>query len=150
LRRKSLLNKGISPLIATVILIAITISAGLVIYSLYFSTFSTVSASLDIQVVSMDIVEASGTMLVSATIKNTGNKPIEECTVTIYGDSGTVTLNPGPTPIKPGEIGSDSKAGEDLPDGFSVTAGESYPVKIHVKASDGSTLDKSLTVVCLS
>ena len=139
-------KRGISPLLATVILIAITVAAGLTIYTLYFSTFSTVTASLDIQVISIDIVKASGTMLVSATIKNTGNKPIDTCTVTIYGDTGTAELTIND--IDPGEFGSDSKTGSEL-SGFSVTIGNSYPVKIHVEASDGSKLDKSLSVMCV-
>jgi len=140
--------RGISPLLATVILIAITISAGLAIYTLFFTTFSAMSATLDIQIISVDIVEASGTTLVSATIKNTGNKPIQECKVTIYGDTGTAELTINN--IDPGQVGSDSKAGNELPADFSVTAGKSYPVKIEVTAPDGSTFTKSLSVPCIS
>ena len=137
-------KRGISPLLATIILAAITVSAGLVIYNLFFSTVGTLNAQLSIQVVSVDVVKASSHILVSATIKNTGNKPISSCTVTVYGDSdSSITLNLGPIDI--GQTKSDSAMD---PHGFSVTAGKSYLVTISVEASDGSTLDKSMSVTC--
>ena len=137
-------KRGISPLLATIILVSITVGAGLVIYNLFFSTTGTLSAQLNIQVVSVDIVKTTSKTLVSATIKNTGNKPITECKVTIYGDSGSVTLNLGSI-----DVGQTKSTTNDNPGGgFSVTAGKSYPVKIYVKASDGSTLDKSMSVTC--
>ena len=139
-------KRGISPLLATIILISITVGAGLVIYNLFFSTAGTLSSQLNIQVVSIDIVKTSSQTLVSATIKNTGNIPITECTVTIYGDSGSVELDIGA--IEVGQTKSASKSGSDIPAGFSVTVGKSYPVKIYVKASDDSTLDKSMSVTC--
>jgi len=136
-------KRGISPLLATIILIAITVGAGLVIYNLFFSTASRMSAQLSIQVVSVDVVKTSSQMLVSATIKNTGNKPISSCTVTIYGDSGTATLDLGSI-----DVGQTKSASIRNPDGFSVTSGKTYPVKITVQAGDGSRMDKSLSVLC--
>jgi FlaG/FlaF family flagellin (archaellin) len=134
---------AISPLLATIILISITVAGGLVIYSVFFSTAGTMSAQLSIQATSIDIVRTSTQTLVSATIKNSGNKPITTCTVTVWGDSGTATLNLGA--IEPGQ----SKSGTVTnPSGFSVTVGKSYPVKIEVTTSDGSRLDKSMTVTC--
>ena len=138
-------EKGVSPLIATIILMAITVGAGLVIYSLFFGTAGTLSAQLSIQVVSVDIVKTSSHTLVSATIKNIGNKLISSCTVTIYGDSGTATLNLGSI-----DVGQTKSASATDPSGFTVTAGKTYPVKIAASASDGSALDKSLTVTCTS
>jgi len=136
-------ERGVSPLIATIILMAITVGAGLVIYNLFFGTAGTLSAQLNIQIVSVDIVKTSSHTLVSATIKNTGNKPISSCTVTIYGDSGTATLNLGSI-----DVGQTKSTSATDPSGFTVTAGKTYPVKIAASASDGSTLDKSLTVTC--
>ncbi|MCD6538648.1 hypothetical protein J7L18_08605 [Candidatus Bathyarchaeota archaeon] len=137
--------RAISPLIATIILISICVAVGLLIYSVFFGTAGTLSAQLNIQVVSVDIVKTSSHTLVSATIKNTGNKPISSCTVTIYGDSGTATLNLGSI-----DVGQTKSASATDPSGFTVTAGKTYPVKITASASDGSTLDKSLTVTCTS
>jgi flagellin-like protein len=142
--RKILCNRrAVSPLLATIILIAITVSAGLAVYSLFFSTAGTLSSQLSIQP-SVDIVKTSTTTLVSATIKNSGNKPINTCTVTVYGDSGTATLTI--IPIDPGQSKSTSQAN---PSGFTVTIGKSYPATIVATATDGSTIDKTITVVCM-
>jgi flagellin-like protein len=143
LRRKAFGRKAVSPLLATIILIAITVAAGLVIYNLFFSTAGTISSQLNIQIISVDIVKTSTTTLVSATIKNTGNKPITSCTVTVYGDSGSVQLTLGSL-----DVGGLKSASAANPSDFSVTVGKVYPVTISVTASDGSKLDKSLTVVC--
>ncbi|MEM2687592.1 MAG: archaellin/type IV pilin N-terminal domain-containing protein [Thermoproteota archaeon] len=137
-------RKAISPLLATVILIAITVAGGLLVYNVFFNTAGTVSTQLNIQVVSVDIIRTSTTTLVSATIKNTGNKPITSCTVTIYGDSGSVSLSLGAI-----DVGQSKSASQTNPSSFSVTVGKAYPVKIDATASDGSTLSKSLTVTCV-
>ncbi len=132
---------GVSPLLATIILIAITVAAGLVIYNLFFSAVGTLSTQLNIQVISLDIIKTSSQTLISVTIKNSGNKPISSCTVTVYGDSGMATLNLGSI-----DVGQTRSGSTVNPSGFSVTAGKTYPVRIRVTAADGSTLDKSLSV----
>jgi len=138
-------RRGISPLLATVILIAITVAAGLTIYHMFFSTVGVAGSTLSIQVVSIDLIKTGNTILVSASIKNTGSKPISSLTVTIHGDSGTATITL--SNIDPGETASNTVVN---PSGFSVTVGKSYPVKITATATDGSMLDKSMSVVCSS
>ncbi|MBO3809762.1 MAG: hypothetical protein FGF50_09255 [Candidatus Brockarchaeota archaeon] len=137
-------RRAVSPLIATIILIAITVAAGLVIYNIFFSTAGVMSAQLSIQVVSVDIIKTSATTLISATVKNAGNKPITACTVTVYVDGGTVSLTLGS--MEPGQTKSASTT--TLPSGASVTVGRTYPVKIDATASDGSTISKSMSVTC--
>jgi flagellin-like protein len=136
-------RRAVSPLLATIILIAITVAAGLVIYNVFFSTAGTISAQLNIQIISIDVVKAGSTTLVSATIKNTGNKPITNCIVTVWGDSGMAMLNLGAI-----DVGQSKSQSTTNPAGFSVTVGKVYPVKIDATAAEGSTLSKSLTVVC--
>jgi len=136
-------RRAVSPLLATIILIAITVAGGLVIYNLFFSTASVLSAQISVNVESIDIVKTSSQILVSATIKDGGNKPITACTITIYGDTGTATLSLGAI-----DIGQTKSATLANPSSFSVTAGKSYSVRIAVTAGDGSTLDKSMTVMC--
>jgi len=143
LRRRAFGRKAVSPLLATIILIAITVAAGLVIYNLFFSTAGTISQQLNVQITSVDVVKTSTTTLVSATIKNTGNKPITSCTVTVWGDSGTATLSLGAL-----DVGQSMSASTTNPSGFSVTVGKAYPVKVDATAADGSTFSKSFTVTC--
>ena len=68
--------KAVSPLLATVILIAIVASAGLVVYGLMSGFFSVLTSRVDLQVASVDICRASGWTLLSITVKNTGSTPI--------------------------------------------------------------------------
>jgi flagellin-like protein len=143
LRRRAFGRKAVSPLLATIILIAITVAAGLVIYNVFFSTAGTMSQQLNVQPTSVDIVKAGTITLVSATIKNTGNKPITSCNVTVWGDSGTATLSLGAL-----DVGQSKSTSTTNPSDFSVTVGKAYPVKVDAAASDGSTFSKSFTVTC--
>lgn len=136
-------RKAISPLLATIVLIAITVAGSLFVYNIFFSTAGVLGSTVNIQVASLDIVKTSTTTLVSATIKNTGNKPFTICTVTVYGDTGTATLNLGGM-----EPGQSKSATVTDPSGFSVTPGKTYPIQIHVEAADGSMLDKTMIVTC--
>jgi hypothetical protein len=102
-----------------------------------------VSQQLGVDIISVDIVKDSTTTLVSVTIRNTGNKPIMSCTVTVWGDSGTATLDLGAL-----DIGESKSASTTNPSGFSVTVGKAYPVKVDATAADGSTFSKSFTVTC--
>jgi flagellin-like protein len=52
--------RAISPLIATIILIAITIVGGLLIYNLFFATSSTASSTSAISVQNIDLVVPGG------------------------------------------------------------------------------------------
>ncbi len=135
-------KRGISPLIATIVLISITVTAGLSVYALVSGMVGTMSSMLDIQVQSIDIIKAGSNTLVAATIKNSGNIQISSCSVTITGDSGTATLTIGS--ISPGKVGSASTSN---PNGFSVTVGNVYSVSISATAS-GSSFTKALTATC--
>jgi len=144
LKRETFGWKAVSPLLATIILIAITVAAGLMIYSLFFNTAGTMSSQLNIQIVSIDLVRTSSTGLFSATIKNSGNKPISGITVTVFLDSGNASLSDSSITLQPGQVWSNSTTFVAA----SATVGRSYPVKISITASDNSTLAKSLVVTC--
>jgi len=146
LRRRAFGRKAVSPLLATIILIAITVAAGLVIYNLFFSTAGTISSQLNIQIISVDIVKTSTTTLVSATIKNTGNKPISSCHVYVYVDGTTTPVDLDLGSIDVGQSRSSSTT--TLPTEGSVTVGKSYPVRVVAMAADNSRLEKSLTISC--
>jgi len=149
--RKNLRRKAVSPLLATIILIAITVAAGLVIYNVFFSTAGTISAQLNVQIVSMDLVRTSATKLFSVTIKNAGNKPINSISVTVYlegqtGGSVAWTLS-GTVTLQPGQVWSSSSTSPPY-SAKDLVVGQQYPVTISVTATDGSKLDKSLTITC--
>jgi len=81
--------KAVSPLIATLLLIGITIVGGLVVYGVFLSMTRTAGTTLSIQATTLDLVKAGDTILYSASIKNTGNKHISNVSVAIGpGDTG--------------------------------------------------------------
>jgi len=93
--------RAISPLIATIILIAITITAGLLIYNLFFSASSTASNVGQVEIMNAQlVVDSSGNYVLALTIKNTGTKPATQLQIyigTATTPSATIsqTLQPG-------------------------------------------------------
>jgi flagellin-like protein len=80
--------RALSPLLATIILIAIVLSAGLVVYGMLSGWMGTYSSMLRIQPTSVDLVVAGNKALLSVSVKNTGNKPLAGIVVTGYDDNG--------------------------------------------------------------
>jgi len=80
--------RALSPLLATIILIAIVLSAGLVVYAMLSGWMGTYSSMLRIQPTSVDLVVAGNKALLSVSVKNTGNKPLAGIVVTGYDDNG--------------------------------------------------------------
>lgn len=134
-------TRGVSPLLASIILIAIVLAGGLAVWQLFFSTGKIIGETLDV-LPSADIVKTQAVTLLTTTVKNAGTKHIENCTVTFYGDDNTnLVLELGA--ITPGGSVSED---ETNPPNFSVSVGQSYPVKIWVRAPDGSTITRIFTI----
>jgi len=145
-------RKAVSPLLATIILIAITVAAGLVIYNLFFSSVGTMSSTLQVDIISCDLVKTASPskVLLSITVKNTGNRPITTCKVSIWDNTPTEKPATGggeilTASLNPGAFASYSFTDTNI--GTSFDVGKSYPVKI--KAGDGtSTFEKTITIYC--
>jgi len=90
-------RKAVSPLLATIILIAIVVSAGLVFYGLMSGLFGALAPSRSFEVVSVDLVKASTGGLFSMTVKNTGSMTASLVRVSINTDGGTVEYVAGST-----------------------------------------------------
>jgi len=100
-------RKGISPLIATIILIGICVAGGLLIYNIFFSTTGTITQRGQVEVVTVDLVKSSGGTTFTITIKNTGNKPVTELNVTLEGQDGPFEIiKTGDNPLSPGQTKS--------------------------------------------
>jgi len=76
--------RAVSPLIATILLIAITVAGGLVTYALFTSTAGVSSAKGQVSFESVDLVRTGGQLAFAATLKNAGNKPVENITVSLH------------------------------------------------------------------
>ncbi|MCD6535781.1 MAG: hypothetical protein J7K49_01945 [Thaumarchaeota archaeon] len=144
-------KRGISPLIATIILISICVAGGLLIYNVFFSTGGTLTAKGQVSVESIDLVKATGgDVAFSITVKNTGNKPAKSIKITLVGGDNKINdeelLGTGSS-LEPGQ--SVSYVNTDL-DGTKYTSGNSYNVVITATFSDDSTFTTTTSVKCRS
>jgi len=153
---KKLGKRGISPLIATIILVAICVAGGLMVYSTFFSASSTLMAKGQLEVESIDLVkDTDGNVVFSITIKNAGNKPVKAeanaLQVSLADEDpwdATPTDGEGtPVSLQPGQTVSYVKTGLS---GDSYTIGNSYNVVIQATFSDGSTFAHTTSVRCRS
>jgi uncharacterized repeat protein (TIGR01451 family)/flagellin-like protein len=81
--------RALSPLLATIILIAIVLSAGLVVYGMLSGWIGTYSSMLSVQPTLVDLVVAGDKALLSVSVKNTGNKPLAGIVVTDTTTTGS-------------------------------------------------------------
>lgn len=145
---KKLGKRGISPLIATIILVAICVAGGLMVYSTFFSASSTLMAKGQLEVESIDLVKDTGeNEAFSITIKNTGNKPATSLSVTLDGETAW-DIDLAADPLQPGQTVSLVKSGTDLAKDYVI--GNSYNVVIEATFSDGSTFAHTTSVRCRS
>jgi len=141
-------KRAISPLIATIILIAICIAGGALIYSIFFSTASTINATGQLNVQSINLVkDTQGNTAFSMTIKNVGNRPINSLNVTLASEPLAVVSSIKPTaPLQPGQSVSYTPA--TALNGNNYIIGNSYNVVIAAQTTDGSTLTQTVSVTC--
>jgi flagellin-like protein len=146
-------KRGISPLIATIILIAITITAGLLIYNLFFSASSTASSVGEVHIANAQlVVDSSGNYVLGITVRNSGTKPITRLDIYIgtpttpapTNPTTTVSLNPI---LQPGQSYTYRKTGS-AQDGYTI--GNRYLISIVATFSDGSQQQVSTTVTATS
>jgi len=162
-------RRGISPLIATIILISICVAGGLMIYSVFFSTSGTLTAKGELTVEAIDLVkDTDGNIVFTITIKNAGNKPIHgtdanRLVITLGSDSITLAGGtkasggnlPDAANLQPGQsISVDlyyTVTGDNDDDiSGNYVVGNSYNVVIQAKFSDGSTFTTTTSVKCRS
>ena len=97
---------GISPILASLILISVTVSASILIYGVLSGSIKIWMGSIEVSVESMSLVrDSEGNMAFSITVKNTGGKAISKCEVTLCGEDGkNETLSLGA--MQPGQTAS--------------------------------------------
>ena len=149
---RKLSRRAISPLIATIILIAICVVGGLMVYSIFMSTSGTMSARGQISVEAIDLVKnTEGNATFSITLKNTGNKPAVSLNVTLQGQTDPLVLKVAGNPISsnnPLQPGQSATALLDINAPAPYIVGNSYNVVIQAKFSDGSVFTKTEAVMC--
>lgn len=134
LRRK----KSVSPVIATVLLIALTVAAGGIVYVLVSNYFN--STSVNLAVINSDYgdVDSNGMVdRITLVLKNVGSNTIEVESIEVKANgillsSWTITSNPGQLP--PNAEGSMTL--QTVSTGDQLTAGEENELTIHATNGD--------------
>ena len=145
----SLKAKGISPLIATLILIAITIVGGILVYHVFFSTAASISSSSGVQVVSGELY--TNPNILTLTVKNSGSQPIIAINGTINGPGITsnnkisvLAQSTGETsPLSPGHSIAYTNSSMS---GLNLVDGDQYTIVLTAYGSNGASFTTSYTV----
>lgn len=141
-------TRAVSPILSTIILVAITIAGGLLVYSVFTNASNTASTNTQVTVQSVQLVKVGSTTSFTINIKNTGSTQ-----VTIAANGG-ISLGTADTANIPA---ADMKLDPGQTKSVTVTsllgsydAGSSYPVTIKLSAANGDTFATSTTVLCTS
>ena len=86
------MGRAVSPLLATLILIAMTVAGSLLVYTLFSSSIGTLGSIRTFQVSGVDVVKSSIGVHLSFTVKNTGNARIVGLRVLVDGSDVTGRL----------------------------------------------------------
>jgi len=98
-------RRGLSPLLAIIIGLVVTVVAGILLAQLYFSYAATISARPAANIEYVDLVKtASGTGTLVINIKNMGNVKINSISIS-EGSEGAGCTTAG-VPVPPGGTGS--------------------------------------------
>jgi hypothetical protein len=149
-------RKAIGEILGALIVIAIVVAAGLILYTLFTSTASNVGSQTVVSVQSDTLIvpvpNAAATWAI--TLKDSSSKPITSLTATINGVSNPSTV------ITPSYSGTPVSSSNQLLPGASasgsitistgITLGQSYIVTITATFSDGSSQVVTTSVTATS
>ena len=131
-------RKGLSPLLAIIIGLIVTIVAGILLAQLYFSYAATISARPAANIEYVDLIEAGDSDILTLNVKNTGNVPINGTYITDSGISGATCTVSGAinqtAGVQPGATFSITCTGS-----FTDGAGKSWSGTLRVTFTDGSS-----------
>jgi len=150
-------RRGLSTLIATIILVGITVAASLVLYSLFTGIFGSYSQNIQC-LASIDLVRPGGSAsyaVVSMTVKNTGTIPIKEIKVQYVPEGQTalsdltLTWDPAMGDSNPLSPGASASASAVITNNLPI-AGKTYAFVIKVTGTGGQTYTVTASVACRS
>ena len=130
-------RKGLSPLLAIIIGLIVTIVAGILLAQLYFSYAATISARPAANIEYVDLVtDSSGNGVLAINIKNAGNVPIDASAIDVYLD-----VNGGGDDCTNEDINGSGNPGGTISvtcNLSGLTIGTAYSGKVTVGFTDGS------------
>ena len=139
--------RGVSSLVATIVLIAICIVASVLVYNFLFSMGGSLASNGLVAVEEAYLyVQTDGLTVFAVTVKNSGSKPVSGLTVNLAGTDYSVALPKDG--LQPGQSWSHVEYNPTPPpEGFIV--GNSYTITVKATFTDGSTFDKTEVVRCM-
>ncbi len=141
---------GISEVIATILVVSMTLIAMGVLYSYFNSTVSRAEATAQVQVsANLAVPNGQGQGTIVVTVVNSGSIALTGLSVSGAIVPPDVVWNPAPSPrnsVPPG--GGTSTA--VFPTGVAVTAGVGYSMVITAAFANGATQSQVLTVTATS
>jgi flagellin-like protein len=145
-------KKGVSPLVATIVLIGLTVVGGLTTYAVFNSTVGTTAQTIHMNFEYLALYESitDPKVAFAVTLKNTGSKPIVSLEIRLHNESNYFL--PSVSSSKPLESGMSTSIVLTPPTihaGYYV-GGNYYQVAIvNAVASDGSSFSRITTVMCM-
>ncbi|MBC7218613.1 MAG: hypothetical protein H5T49_00545 [Hadesarchaea archaeon] len=138
--------RGISPLIATLILVAATVAGGAIIYQVMRSQSGSFSNTADLQISYADVLVVGTTKNATVTVQNTGTLALSNVAATIYDNAGNQlgTIS----------IASSLNAGQTAGGNTSLTGtvnpGMQCVIKVTADVAGGGSVTKTTVVVAHS
>lgn len=86
-------TKALSPVVASIILIAVTVAVSIAVAA-WMGALTV--GFMDTKTVTITNAAFSGTDVITLTVKNTGTSPVTISTAKVNGDIATITTNPSP------------------------------------------------------
>jgi len=131
-------RKGLSPLLAIIIGLIVTIVAGILLAQLYFSYAATISARPAASIEYSDLVVSGNTGILALNIKNIGNVPIKSTTIKLEAGPDNVKIREGScvgngTTIQPGSTAGITCIIEN------ISVGQNAAFSVMTTFEDGST-----------
>jgi FlaG/FlaF family flagellin (archaellin) len=125
---------GLSPLVAIILLIAITVAAAVVVSGVFFNLAGIAGRRPAAVIDSVKLVATTGGAGTWAVVvKNTGDVPIQSITSS-FPDGCSASLTFDPLPAKPGQTTAATG------DATGCTLGNTYPIELTVNFQDGSVI----------
>jgi len=125
-------RKGLSPLLAIIIGLVVTIVAGILLAQLYFSYAATISARPAANIEYADLVVSGTSGVLAINIKNTGTLPINGGSITKMEGTGTLTTCTI-LPIPPGATRGVTCSVSG------ITAGQNMTLSVTINFADGGS-----------
>lgn len=146
---RTMRERGISPIVSTLVLLAIALLGGVMVYRTFMATGRTVSTAVQVQVQNASILCTGNNVIISATIKNVGSEAIARATLQIFdGDGDNLDLEfPVGEGLEPGATVSTSCVNpqSDHPE-LSFTSGMPYAAILRARSHGGGTYEHSFEI----